>query len=617
MVVLSVLAALSLLDSRSRVQSVRQAFIALGVDYAAPEKVMAVERVVNTLARLGYPVFRADEAFAVDDGEGRSAVFGPGSFLINADAGKELGRLWTDLGAHGVRWMRSVDQLDVGATRIGAPQVAIFSGSGNSLAPLTAYGDCLERLGFMYDLIDPKQIRAGGLNRYTILIMTGGDEPWYGLALGSQGNKMIRDFIHLGGRYLSSCAGTYYASRRPVPGEEGAPGYDLKGYPGLRPVEFLRIFDFSCNNNLPRKCVPALVPKSTEFFKHGSRDVGFGACWYSDYLEVAQVNPFRISSRPWLINRQRNHPVMYGLPDRFWQLYAGGPMMIPGPGSRSLADYSPEIPAGQETFDRIVSGRLVLNASGILEGKFGQGRGVLFSCHPEKLAETYLIVANAMHYLTRSQSARLGLPLPTVEVEAFKTEELHQAKTSLVVSLQTIREACRVYQGRIRSLSQKMPACLKEPAEPVSRLAACQISAILAAAGEVESLLKGLSPNIRISLPVLASRRLRRVSAGLKSCLGLLDKIDKELESAEGLLPKMSRLSSPEQVRTFFAEHYFFCFMGKADLLSVGDYGINRWAPGFSTKNDFGALPALHAIQNELNRIREALECLHGFSRRR
>ncbi len=119
--------------------------------------------------------------------------------------------------------------------------VAIYNGTGVWRSGIDALELYLKSRGINFTLVNATSIRNGILKNYNVLIMPGGWAYDYWLALGPEGNAMIKNFVKNGGGYLGICAGAYYAARA-IMWEAGIYHYSLgiadlvaigpkKGYP--------------------------------------------------------------------------------------------------------------------------------------------------------------------------------------------------------------------------------------------------------------------------------------------------------------------------------------------------------------------------------------------------
>ncbi|PJR09092.1 BPL-N domain-containing protein [Sinorhizobium meliloti] len=100
------------------------------------------------------------------------------------------------------------------------PRIAIYSGQAIGYPYWAYYAHALLSLGLTFMPVDGKQITAGALSKFDLLVMPGGFATW-GLdrAESLPGiDAAIRTFLSEGGAFIGSCGGGFYAS-------DGRPGW--------------------------------------------------------------------------------------------------------------------------------------------------------------------------------------------------------------------------------------------------------------------------------------------------------------------------------------------------------------------------------------------------------
>jgi len=579
-------------------------------DYAAAHK---KERFINLLARRGIPIYQVYPQLKGNAaGESSKKDAGPGSYIIWAPGHGTRRYVETGLANYGITCSRAKGPLSVRAARVRAPKIAVFNGTGNGLGPLTGFGKCLEALGFRYELIGKEEIIEGKLKGFDIFMMPGGDEPWYGIHLAGEGNECIREYIKEGGSYIGACAGAYYAAKQAVPGSAQNPrSYRLKGQPENTRIGFLNAFDVACTNNIPWEKVQSLIPHSEEFVKHGSREVGFRSCWYSDYLEVAQAYPFKISSTPLIQNVCGDHPVMFGLAESFPLLYAGGPMMRVTGSAAVLGRYKKEIPEGRETFSPEHARNLLLHDSAcIVEGKHGKGRGILFSCHPESMEESFMVVGNAVRYSANGSAKPVSLPSKSRKSKAIRPDLWHRSRNSCLRSLLSVKTSIQRAMDINKNLLSRMPAPILDAANDYSSLAEKKTAAIFRNIHEIEESFSVLPGDSRVKfisgsihLPAVPEKRAERMKELSRTAV-------ERMSAARDAGGKLREPANKDKLALMYARNFFPYIMGKGDLLGAGSAWINRWAPGIESQSSEGVLPVLNEIWELSWEIKEELEFL-------
>jgi glutamine amidotransferase PdxT len=95
--------------------------------------------------------------------------------------------------------------------------VCVYAGGGAVLARDVEVA--LDKLEIPYREVGEQDIRGGGLEDCSLLIIPGGHTARYVDALGEEGFEQIREFVAGGGGYIGICAGAYIATQSvEVPG---------------------------------------------------------------------------------------------------------------------------------------------------------------------------------------------------------------------------------------------------------------------------------------------------------------------------------------------------------------------------------------------------------------
>jgi glutamine amidotransferase-like uncharacterized protein len=227
-------------------------------------------------------------------------------------------------------------------------RVALYIGEGTIARSYTA----VEKNLGLYDgvevtRINVDEIQSGKLVDYDILIMPGGSGGGQASALGSEGRKQVKEYVNAGGGFIGICAGGYL----------GAMGWN----DATRELE--------------------LVNARLHDLDNWARGKG------TVVIEITGSD---------------------GAPrdeQKIW--FENGPIYIPGnhpdlPAYHSLATFktdmhAAEAPAGE-----------MMGRDAIVCSKFGKGRVVLFSIHPELTEGIPHILYNAVRWVSSSHSSREG-----------------------------------------------------------------------------------------------------------------------------------------------------------------------------------------------------------------
>ncbi len=208
--------------------------------------------------------------------------------------------------------------------------------------------DLLKALAVSSDLkvdqLKAEDIREGILDRYDVLIQPGGSGSGQGKHLGAEGREEIRDYIAAGGGYIGICAGAYLASA---------------DYDWSRHVQDAKVID-------------------RKHWARGRGDVEIGL------TEAGQLA------------FQRSKP-------KLTILYSQGPLLAPADRD-DIEDY--EVIASYET-EIAKNGApkgVMKGTTAIARGKFGEGRVLCFSPHPEKTEGLESLVIHAIQQVRKTKN---------------------------------------------------------------------------------------------------------------------------------------------------------------------------------------------------------------------
>ena len=228
-------------------------------------------------------------------------------------------------------------------------RVAIYNGlgTGNSTG-LNLEKVLCSRPGTLVRLVGPPDIAAGVLDgQFDAIIFGGGSGKGQATNIGDVGHKAVRAFVKGGGGYLGICGGAYLATSE----------YEW----GLK-----------------------IIDARTVDRKHWKRGKG------KVKMELTKLGG-KILGRP--------GPVVD-------INYANGPLL--GPYNRKdLDDYEVLAHFRGEINENKAPKGVMLNSPAMILGKFGSGRVILFSPHPEKIETLHGMVRRAVSHI-----ARRGLYLP-------------------------------------------------------------------------------------------------------------------------------------------------------------------------------------------------------------
>ncbi|WP_167886734.1 MULTISPECIES: putative glycoside hydrolase [unclassified Thermococcus] len=205
--------------------------------------------------------------------------------------------------------------------------------------------DVLKELGFKYDIISNGSIKAGALSRYDLLILPPGSGTWEAKLLGEEGAEKLAEFLAGGGGLIGVCAGGYAV---------------IKGY--NEPTSKVQLVDAELKN------------------------------WPNWWLGVGIVH-VQVTNE--------SNPLVFGFKDGFDAIYWNGPVFKPydlGKDTPLGIDVAPYVELikyvstdhkegtfsyGWGDFNQSYVDSVIKNSAAVIYSKYGHGKIVLFSFHPE------------------------------------------------------------------------------------------------------------------------------------------------------------------------------------------------------------------------------------------
>ena len=191
-----------------------------------------------------------------------------------------------------------------------------------------------------------EQIRSGGLAGLDILVHPGGSGGEQGRNLDEPGREKIRDFVRDGGGYIGICAGAYLASAQ---------------YPWSLNLLDAKVIDT----------------------KHWNRGIGT--------VDI-ELTP---AGREILRTTNQKLPIHY----------AQGPLLAPA-NRPEIEDYEELANFKTEIAKNGAPAGVMIGTTAIARGRFGQGRVICFSPHPEMTAGLEAFVQDAIDYVNRKRAGK-------------------------------------------------------------------------------------------------------------------------------------------------------------------------------------------------------------------
>jgi len=222
-------------------------------------------------------------------------------------------------------------------------RVAIFDfPKSGSTGPVNLQQFLTPKNGFQCTVIGSKEIRNGSLTNFDVVIMPGGSGGGQARQLKPEGREAVRTFVKNGGGYVGICAGAYLASSH---------------YDWSLDLINARVWDRS-------------------HWKRGQKQVS------------VQLTP---SGQEVLSNTQ----------SKFNIYYANGPLLVPDnqsdlPGYEILARFETEVAKNGAPADAMTG------THAIIRSKFGSGRVICFSPHPEMKNGPKSLIASGVYWAANS-----------------------------------------------------------------------------------------------------------------------------------------------------------------------------------------------------------------------
>ena len=198
--------------------------------------------------------------------------------------------------------------------------------------------------------IGPADILEGALDHFDVVIFPGGSGSKQAAALGIQGRDKVREFIERGGGFVGICAGAYLA----------AANYSWS----------LKI----CNYNT--FCETREIP-----------GVGRKSMWYRGPSSTVTMQL-----------TTEGHEILGRGVEPFHIRYHNGPIMSPA-GIPELHDYQVLGWFRSEVFHYETQRGTMVNTPAIVSGKFGKGRVLSISPHPESSQKLRYLIARAIRWV--------------------------------------------------------------------------------------------------------------------------------------------------------------------------------------------------------------------------
>jgi glutamine amidotransferase-like uncharacterized protein len=199
---------------------------------------------------------------------------------------------------------------------------------------------------FVWKTVTPTDIQAGRLEGFDVAIFPGGFAPKQAEALGSEGQQAVREFVQAGGGYVGICGGAFLATSR----------YDWG-------MALVNAKPLTGKIDVPGKGTVSMTARGAGTVKMDLTDAGRRVL--GDASSLLDVR------------------------------YSGGPILSRAE-ARDLPEFIPLAVFRTEVWEYEPQRGTMIGTPAIIAGRFGNGRVILFSPHPEMTPELHWLVRRAI-----------------------------------------------------------------------------------------------------------------------------------------------------------------------------------------------------------------------------
>jgi len=234
--------------------------------------------------------------------------------------------------------------------------VGIYDAAGTGGSGVRRVADILEKTGrATVHHLGPTDMRDDVLARFDAVVFPGGSGSKQARAIGTEGRQAVQRFVKAGGGYIGICAGAYLCSAH----------YDWS----------LHLVDTACFNKTVD--IPGVGKKSM---------------WYRG---SATTLPMELT--------EQGKAIFGDVPMRVQVRYHNGPIVSPK-GKPNLPTYLPLAHfRGEQVRYEPQRGTLV-DTPAIVASRFGKGRVIAISPHPESTPTLHPIITGALRWVTKQEA---------------------------------------------------------------------------------------------------------------------------------------------------------------------------------------------------------------------
>lgn len=246
---------------------------------------------------------------------------------------------------------RDCSQILSPGTQAKALQVAFFDGPGTGSGGKThipRIADAATQINIHY--VGPEDIQPHTLDQFDLVVFPGGSGSQQAKALGAARRETVRQFVQQGGGYIGVCAGAYLCSAN---------------------------YSWSLN----------LIDSRVFAGTRNIEGVGRKSMWY-------RGKSTKVALELTAAGRQ----MFNTLPPKFQVTYHNGPIISPG-SLPEIEDYTPLAWFRSEQVLYEPQRGTMMNTPAIVRGRFGKGRVISISPHPEADKALESIIVNSIQWV--------------------------------------------------------------------------------------------------------------------------------------------------------------------------------------------------------------------------
>lgn len=238
--------------------------------------------------------------------------------------------------------------------RSGLVHVAVYdAAAGDPDTTQSLVGVLDSTANIQWEFVTSEGVRDGFLNRFDVVIFPGGNAKQQSISLGDAGKEAVRAYVKRGGGYVGICAGAFLATTN----------YDSG-------IAIVNVQPLTGNMHVPEVGPVSITARSAGVVKLGFTEIGARLLSNGDKIGPVSV------------------------------CYAGGPILSPA-GQAGLPEYISLAEFRTEVWDHEPQRGTMIGTSAIVAARFGKGKVILFSPHPEMSAGLESLVTRSIMLTAR------------------------------------------------------------------------------------------------------------------------------------------------------------------------------------------------------------------------